>query len=168
MTTAELDTTDELSDQPSDDVLVETTPTLKPTAIRLALVVVVGLGIVGGLRLNPESLGSRSITGTAALTVGLLVVLLMLRYAFRALVLYRTTYTVTPERIERRYELLFRTQVDAVRFDKLRSHELRQSRVQSLLGFGTISMNRGLGALRLADIADPHRVYETIQSHAER
>jgi hypothetical protein len=167
MTTSETDTAAASSEQPADDVLVETTPTLRPTAIRLALVVVVGLGIVVGLRLNPELLGTRAITGTAALVVGLLTVLLMLRYALRALVLLRTTYTVTPERIERRYELLFRTQVDAVRFDKLRSHELTQSRVQSLLGFGTVSMNRGLGALRLEDIADPHAVYETIESRAE-
>lgn len=167
MTTSETDTAAASSEQPNDDVLVETTPTLRPTAIRLALVVVVGLGVVVSLRLNPELLGTRAITGTAALVVGLLTVLLMLRYALRALVLFRTTYTVTPERIERRYELLFRTQVDAVRFDKLRSHELTQSRVQSLLGFGTVSMNRGLGALRLADIADPHDIYETIESRAE-
>jgi len=167
MTTPQTDTAAESSEQPDDDVLIETTPTLRPTVMRLTLVVVVGLGIVVGLRLNPELLGARAITGTTALVVGLLTVLLMLRYALRALVLRRTIYTVTSERIERRYALLFRTQVDAVRFDKLRSHELTQSRVQSLLGFGTVAMNRGLGALRLEDIKDPYTVYETIESRAD-
>ena len=167
MTTPETDTVEASSEQSDDEVLVETNPTLTPTAIRLALVVVVGLGSVVGLRLNPELLGTRAITGTTALVVGLKTVMLMLRYALRALVLLRTTYTVTPERIERRYELLFRTQVDAVQFDKLRSHELTQSRVQSLLGFGTISMNRGLGALRLEDIESPYAVYDTIESRAD-
>ena len=168
MTSQATDTADASSDEPTGDVLVETSPTLRPTLIQLGLVVLVGAAVIGYLRLNPEALGDPAITGTAALVATLLVVVLTLRFLLQTLVLVRTTYTVTDDRIERRYELLFRTQVTAIRFDKLRSHELTQNRVQSVLGFGTISMNRGLGALRLADVEDPEALYELIQSRADR
>lgn len=48
-----------------------------------------------------------------------------------------------------------------------RSPELRQSCIQSLLGFRTVLMNRAPGALRLKDIKTSHEVYQVIKSQAE-
>ncbi|WP_336337659.1 PH domain-containing protein [Haloarcula brevis] len=149
-----------------DDVILETNPTTKPTLIRLAVVLLFSLGVVGYLQATPEALGSPDITNTAALVVLLLGLVLTVRFLVRTIILVRTTYTVTDSRVEQEYELLFRTHSKGVRFDKLRSHELSQNRIQSVLGYGTISMNRGLGPLRLENVDEPEAVYETIRTCA--
>ncbi|WP_336331163.1 PH domain-containing protein [Haloarcula sp. CGMCC 1.2071] len=158
------------TDQPDgyDKVMLETNPTTKPTLIRLAVVLLLSLGVVGYLQLNPETLGSPDITNTAALVVLLLGLVLTVRFLVRTIILVRTTYTVTRSRVEQEYELLFRTHSKGIRFDKLRSHELNQNRIQSILGYGTISMNRGLGPLRLENVDEPEAVYETIRTCAKQ
>lgn len=152
----------------TDTVHVQTHPTIKPTLLRLGTVVVVGLALVGYLQTRPELLGSPAITDTAALVIGLGTLFLVIRFAVRLAILRNTTYVVTEDRIEQRYELLFRVYSKGVRFDKLRSHELDQNRVQSLLDIGTISLNRGLGPLRLQNIEDPDEVYRTIRQCTTR
>ncbi|WP_254274562.1 PH domain-containing protein [Haloarcula marina] len=151
-----------------DTVVLRTNPTTKPTLIRLGVVLLLTLGVFGYLQLNPEALGSPDITNTGAIVVLLLGLILTVRFLIRTLVLVRTTYVVTDDHVEQRYELLFRTHSKGVRFDKLRSHELTQNRIQSVLGYGTISMNRGLGTLRLESVNDPETVYAAVQAGAKR
>jgi uncharacterized membrane protein YdbT with pleckstrin-like domain len=147
--------------------LIRAHPTIRPTLIRLGVALVVGLGLFALLQAAPGLVGSADLTGTVALVVLLLTLLLTLRYLVRIVVLRRTTYLVTDRRVEREYSLLFRTRSKAVRFDKLRSHELTQGRIQALLGFGTVSINRGLGTIHLEDIDDAEGVYRTIQRCAD-
>ncbi|WP_136717130.1 PH domain-containing protein [Halorientalis salina] len=166
MTAKQVDTAEVANGNESDEEvteLVRTHPTVKPTLIRLGVVLVVGLAVFGLLQASPGLLGSPDITSTAALVVVLLTLVLTVRFVVRTIILRRTTYLVTTDRVEQRYELLFRVHSKGVRFDKLRSHELTQNRVQSLLGFGTISLNRGLGPIRLENVDDPESVYRTIQ-----
>lgn len=163
------DATDE-SDESDEhaEVLLRTNPTTRPTLIRLGLVLLVSLGLFGYLQFEPEALGSPDITNTAAIVVLLLGLILTIRYLVRTVVLVRTTYLVTETRVEQQYELLFRTRSKGIRFDKVRSHELNQNRIQSLLGYGTISLNRGLGPLRLENVDEPESVYETIRTCVRR
>jgi len=159
----------ESTDQsPSEDaVVLQTKPTTKPTLIQLGIVLLGSIGVFAYLQLNPEAIGSTDLTTTASLLVLLLGVLLTVRYLARTIILVRTTYTVTATRIEQRYELLFRTHSKGIRFEKVRSHELNQNRLQSLLGYGTISLNRGLGPLNIEDVENPEDVYRTVRSLAD-
>ncbi len=154
--------------EPNEEELLRTHPTLRPTLVRMGVILVVGLALFGTLLARPELLGSPDITKTAALVVALVVLVAMIRFVIRVIVLKRTTYLVTADRVELRYELLFRVRSKGVRFDKLRSHELNQNRVQSLLGYGTVSLNRGLGPIRLENVEEPDRVYQTIRQAAKR
>lgn len=160
------DATEQSAEQ--EGVVLETNPTMTPTLIRLGLVLLVSLGLFGYLQFDPQALGSPDITNTAALIVLLLGLVLTIRFLIRTLVLARTRYVITGSRAEQRYELLYRTHSKGIRFDRVRSHELTQNRIQSLLGYGTISMNRGLGSLRLENVDEPETVYETIRTCIER
>lgn len=163
----ETETDSETEHRETDETeLLRTHPTIKPTLVRLGIISVVGLALFGALRARPELLGSRSIGQTAALVVALVTLVAVIRFLIRVLILKRTTYAVTEDRVELSYELLFRVRSKGVRFDKLRSHELNQNRVQSLLGYGTISLNRGLGPIRLENVDNPEQVYRTIRQCA--
>lgn len=160
---------DETAQRGKDEAtLLQTRPTLRPTLVRLGVVLVVGLALFGALRARPGLLGSESITNTASLVVALVTFVAVIRFVVRLIILKRITYIVTSDRVELSYELLFRVRSKGIRFDKLRSHELTQNRVQSLLGYGTISLNRGLGPLRLENVDDPELVYQTIQQAVKR
>lgn len=161
----EAESTDQSSSE--DTVVLRTKPTTKPTLIQLGIVLLGSIGVFAYLQMNPEAIGSTDITTTVSLLVLLLGVLLTLRYLARTIILVRTTYTVTATRIEQRYELLFRTHSKGIRFEKVRSHELNQNRLQSLLGYGSISLNRGLGPLNIEDVANPEDVYQTVRSLAD-
>ncbi|WP_262177532.1 PH domain-containing protein [Haloarcula laminariae] len=143
--------------------LLRTRPTIRPTLVRLGVVLVVGLALFGVLRARPRLLGEPSISKTAALVVALITLVLVIRFVVRIIILKQTTYVITADRVELSYELLFRVRSKGVRFDKLRSHELNQNRVQSLLGYGTLSLNRGLGPIRLENVEEPELVYRTIR-----
>ncbi|MBX0325423.1 PH domain-containing protein [Halomicroarcula sp. F13] len=163
---SESTTADQSDDR--DEIILRTNPTTRPTLIRLGVVLLLSLGVFGYLQLNPEALGSSDITNTAALIILLLGLILTVRFLIRTIVLVRTTYVVTRSRVEQQYELLFRTHSKGIRFDKVRSHELSQNRIQTILGYGTISMNRGLGPLRLENVDEPETVYEAIRTCAQR
>lgn len=154
---------EEEQDETDESELLRTGPTIKPTLVQLGVVLVVGVALFGYLRARPELLGSPSITNTASLVVALVTLVAVIRFVIRVIILKRTTYVVTADRVELSYELLFRVRSKGVRFDKLRSHELDQNRVQSLLGYGTVSLNRGLGPIRLENVEEPDLVYRTIR-----
>jgi hypothetical protein len=156
----------EPTDQPADGVVLRMKPTTKPTLIQLGIVLLGSIGVFAYLQVNPEAIGSPDLTTTASLLVLLLGAILTLRYLVRTIILVRTTYTVTTDRIEQQYELLFRTHAKGIRFEKVRSHEMNQNRIQSLLGYGSISVNRGLGPLNIEDVENPDDVYETVRSLA--
>jgi len=169
MTQPDIETESEEEQRETDESeLLRTQPTIRPTLVRLGVVFVVGLALFGVLRTRPTLLGSASIGNTAALVVALVTLVSVVRFVVRIIILKRTTYVVTGDRVELSYELLFRVRSKGVRFDKLRSHELNQNRVQSVLGYGTLSLNRGLGPIRLENVEDPKLVYQTIQQVVKR
>jgi hypothetical protein len=149
------------------DALLTLQPTIKPALIRLGLVVLVAAIVLGVLFTNPELLGSRDVTNVALLVVQLLTLIAVVRLLVRILVLRRTKYVVKPDSVKRSYELLMRTNERQVPFDLIRSHEFNQSRTENLLGHGTITLNQGLGDLKLWNIPNPQEVYDVIRERAE-
>jgi len=161
--TTNADSTDEESTFDNAETVMQTKPSIKPTAIRMGLLLLT-IAVVSGLfATNPQLLGSADLTRTASLIVLLLGIVIGVRYLVELVILVNTTYIVKKTHVERRYSLLFRTYSRGVWFTELRSHELTQSRIQSILGFGTVSLNQGLGDLRLTDVEQPHTVYRLIQ-----
>lgn len=148
-------------------LLLELSPTTKPTLLRLAVVLIAGSSLYGYFRTNPTLLGSQDITNTASLIILLAATLVSVRFFIDIFILIRTTYRISPEAVEQRYTLFFRTTSKAVRFDKLRSQELTQNRAQKLLNCGSITLNRGLGELTLNNVESPKEVYNRIQFCAD-
>ena len=151
----------------SGEVLVETGPTIRPVLIWMGIAVVVAVGIVALVSSNAEILGGPNLAEILVQAVVVLAVLVVARFGIRAAILTRTTYVVTGKTIRRKYTLLMRTRVREVPTDLIRSSELRQSRIQKLLGYGTIAINQGLGEIRLEHVHEPAAVQEAISSVVE-
>ena len=145
-------------------VFARTTPTIQPTVLKLVALLVVGAAAIGVLTVAPTLVASAEIAGVARVGVGILLGLGVVRYGVRVVVLRRTTYTVLSDGVRREFELLFRSKTREVPYEMVRSHEFTQSRFQSLLGFGSISLNQGLGTLILSDVKNPGEVYEQIRT----
>lgn len=149
------------------DVLRRVQPTIKPVLIRLALTVLVSVIAIGVLFSSPTLLGSRDLTNVALLVVQLLALIAVVRLVVQLLVLRRTEYVIRPESVKRSYELFLRSNEREVPFELVRSHEFNQSRTENLLGHGTITLNQGLGDLKLRNIPEPDEVYGVIRNQAE-
>lgn len=150
-----------------DATPVESHPTIRPTVIQMVVILIVGITLILYLRGNPELLGERQRTQIAIIGVTLLVVLGELRLLVRAIVFTKTTYTVTDDRVKKEYQLFFRREQTEIPFDLVRSHEFSQSRIESVLGYGTIRLNRGLGTLQLENVERPHALNDAIRSRLE-
>lgn len=154
--------------QSPDEALVRTTPTTLPVLVRLALVLVGGGVVIGILFLNPRLLGSRANTDIALLLAQALVFIAVVRLVVDYYVLRRTKYTITTSAVKREYELLFRRESREVPFGRVRSHEFDQSRIENLLGYGSISLNKGLGSIELVNVDNPDDVYRTLREQVRR
>lgn len=145
----------------SQTVLMTTKPTLRPTIIKIVLLLLVGLSGITLLTVVP-SVAEAELTGVAQLGVGILLALGLIRYSVHLMVLRRTTYKLFPHGVRREFELFFRIKKREVLYRQIRSHEFNKSRIQSLLGYGSIMLNQGLGTLVLTDVPDPENVYERV------
>lgn len=143
-------------------------PTLRPTLLWLGLTLAVGLGAVAYVSGNPTRFGGPETARIARDVLVLLTAILTVRFLVRAYVLRRTTYHVTPSAVTREYALLLRSTEREVPFSMVRSHELTQSRVERLLGYGTVSLNQGLGGIELENVPSPRAVHETVRTMVER
>lgn len=146
------------------EILLETHPTIRPVAIKIGLVLVGTAALVGVFLSFPRLLGSRSATNTALVLVQVVGVLVAARYAVQLLVLRRTTYVVTEESLVREYEFLLHRDRYEVPVGKVRRHDLDQSRIEVLLGVGTIAINEGLGAFHFFHLPRPDDTYTTIET----
>lgn len=140
----------------------ETHPTVRPTLVWLALVVLVGAGATGLLTARPGVVGGEEVADPVVRAVLLLTVAGVVRFLVRAYVLRRTTYVLDGDEVTRRYRLLLRVHERTVPLGMVRSHELNQSRVENLLGYGSITLNQGLGDIELENVPDPERVHERV------
>lgn len=147
----------------SFELPIEVTPTIRPSLIWIGVTTVLGAAVIAYLMTNQQRIGP-SIADALIRIVAVLTLLVVLRFLIHIFILRRTRYRVDSNRVLRRYSLLFRTWEREVPIEKVRSSEFRQSRVQTLLGYGTISVNQGLGSLELADIKNPSMVREAIST----
>lgn len=150
-------------DQPDVDNSIKTTPTIKPTIVWLTLVVLVGIGLIAYVNTRRGSFSNPETADILTQIVTILTLIGVIRFLIRIYILKRTRYVIDQDSITRRYDLLYRSQRREVPLAKVRSHELRQSRIQKLLGYGTIRINQGLGPIELENIPEPYNMYEVIQ-----
>ncbi len=150
-----------------DGVSIETHPVIRPTLISLGVLVVAVLAIVGYLALNPTLFGDRQTTSIVVNILSLLGVIGTVHYLVRIFIYLRTSYHITEDGVSREYQLFMRTKQRGVPHSRIRSHEMRQTRLQYLLGYGDIIINDGLGTLRLSDIRDPQVLHARIQEFVE-
>lgn len=150
------------------DVLVETTPTTKPVLVRLGLTLLVGIGAIGLVFVLPSLFSSTEQANVVLVVVQLLVLVAIGKLLVEFVVLRRTRYVVTTTAVRREFSLLGRTNVKEVPHELVRSTEYRQSRIEYLLGVGSIVLNQGLGDLRLSAVPSHREVYRQIRVHIER
>lgn len=155
---------------PTDPVpgtLFETKPTVKPAAIRLGIILFVGLLLIFVLTSDPQLLGNAETTNVALLVIQLLVFIAVVRVVITVVVLLRTTYVVTPKMVRREYDLLFRHHRREVPHERIRSVQFDQTPLENFLGFGTVAVNQGLGELRMPNLRDPYEMIETVREQVE-
>ena len=158
---------------PPTPPVLETQPTLKPTLVSLAGVVGAGVVVIGFLFLNPSLLGTAARTEIAANLVMLLAFVGAARLLFRLYVLTRTRYVVTSDAVRREYSVLYKTFSRELPLTKVRSHELRRGRVETLLGIGTVAFLTGSVAqspahLAFENVPDPERVRNRVRERLPR
>lgn len=149
------------------EVLVETAPTIKPVLIRLALTTLVGLAVIGVIFAVPSLFGSPEQANIALVVAQLLVLIAVTKLLVEMLILLRTRYVVTADAVRREFSVLGRTKIKEVPHGLVRSTEYRQSRIEYILGVGSIVLNQGLGGLRFTAVPQHRAVYERIRDHTE-
>lgn len=158
---------------PETEVVYQATPTIRPVLVWFALTLVVGGGFLGYLLARPELLGERQLTDIVFWVVFLLVAATLLRFAVKMFILTRTRYMVTTDDIRREYELVYRRHAREIPIEKVRGMEFEQGRIQSLLGFGTLSFlaggtNQSLGFVEFEHLPQPHSARDTIRDTIAR
>lgn len=141
---------------------IQTNPTIRPVLVWMVITVALAAAVIGYISGNVEAVGGQEIANVLVQVVGAIAVLVLVRLAIKVFVLTRTEYLVDESRIRRQYSLLLRTWEREVPAEMIRSRELRQSRIQKLLGYGTIEINRGLGDIRLENVANPHEIADAL------
>lgn len=141
---------------------VTATPTVRPTLVWLAVVGLGGGALTGLVVSNPGFFGGPTQANVVGNAILLLTGIGVVRFLIRVYVLRRTEYVVDERSLIRRYSLLLRTWRREVPLTMVRSHQLEQGRIQKLLGYGTISVNQGLGDIRFENVRDPTEVNEVI------
>lgn len=171
--TTETPTQDDDASTGSDETtLLETHPTLKPTLIWIGITGLVGLLATVALVTNPELLGAPEFTEIGVLIVVLLTMAATVRFLIRLYILKKMRYVVTTQGVRREYSLLYRTFSREVPLSKVRSHELRRNRIETLLGIGSVAFlstgaTRGMGYLVFDNVDDPESVRRLARRHIE-
>jgi uncharacterized membrane protein YdbT with pleckstrin-like domain len=162
----------ERNGQRGSRVLYETGPSLRPAVVKLGIALVVGAVVVGYVLTNPGLFGSRQNAEIGAYVVALVALVVLVRYAIRVYLLKRYRYTVTDDAVRWEYSLLYKTQSRELPFSKIRGHEFRQDRIESILGFGTVAFlsggtNQSLGFLTFESVANPDEVREKVRERLD-
>lgn len=144
-------------------------PTIRPVLLVLGGVLLSGLVAIGVVATNPALFGGPEIAEIVGYSIGILVAIISIRLAIKAMVLSRTHYTIREDAFQRDYDLLYRTSSREIPVEKLRGYEYSQGRIQSVLGFGTIKLltagtNRSLGFIEFEHLDDPERVRKEIRA----
>lgn len=153
----------------TERTVFETTPTIKPTLIWFAVTLAIGGGILLYLMANPELFGEKQLTDIVFWVIFLLLAAVLLRFAIKMFILTRTSYVVTDDDIRREYALVYRRHARELPIEKIRGIQFNQSRIQTLLGFGTLSFLAGgtdqsLGFVEFENLKQPHEARERIRT----
>lgn len=149
-------------------ILRRTRPTIKPALVRLGVTLAVGAVAVAVLSLNPTLLGSVELTDITLVLVQILVFVAVVRILIDILIISNTEYVITDRLVRRSYSLFGRTKSREVPYDRVRSAERSQSRIEYFLGIGTIRLNQGLGDLTLSNLPNHENAYSLIRGQLER
>jgi hypothetical protein len=172
-TTAEgSETPDEDGGETDQEILLETHPTLKPTGIWILLTLVAGGGSVGYIFSNPTLLGNRQNTEVVLNIIVILTIIALIRLLIRMYILKQTKYIVTNDSIRREYELLFKKFSRDLPLSMVRSHELRQSRIEAILGVGSVAFLTGTVSqspahIEFSAITSPKHVREAVRDQLD-
>lgn len=147
----------------------EFTPVVKVLIIQFGLLSGAGLVVLGYISIDPGRFGDPQIGNLLFTVIGFLLVIALLRILIRILILRRTKYVVTPRKLHREYELLAKRRTREIPLEQLRGMEFEQGRLQSFLGFGTLTFltagtNQSLGFLEFEHINMPAEIRDRIRS----
>lgn len=172
--------TPETGEGPADELggstgrtVFETTPTIRPTLIWFGITTAIGGGVLIYLVANPELFGERQLTDIVFWVLFLLFGAILLRFGIKMFILTRTNYVVTTDDIRREYELVYRRHARELPIEKIRGVQFTQSRIQSLLGYGTLSFLAGgtdqsLGFVEFENLKQPHEARDRIRKLVAR
>jgi|GEM_PF-2080276 membrane protein YdbS with pleckstrin-like domain len=166
-TNGDAEAAEEAAEESDQQTLHRVHPSTKPVVIRFVAYLVAGIAAVVVFFTNPELLGSRDVTNIGLLITQVLVAIALVRQVVRYVRLRHTEYIVTDSMVTIAYQLLGRSETRQVPFERVRSHELRQGRIESQLDLGTITLNQGLGGIALTNVPKPFDVYESIREQTE-
>lgn len=155
-------------DETDSEAVFVSRPTLKPVSIALALTILVTLVVAGGLIANPTLFGTVQLT-----EVGLWVVLLIgsfvsVRLLVKMYILSRMQYTISKGGVAREYSLLYRYRRREMPLRMVRGVEVSRDPIETILGFGTVSIlsggtNQSLGFVEFEHVPEPERVRKAIR-----
>lgn len=153
---------------PTEEVLLEATPSIKPVLAWLGITVAAALAVIGVIFAMPGLFGGAAIAEIAANVVLLVAVVAVVRLLVSLFVLTRTRYVVTTAGVRREYTLLYRTWSRELPLWMIRGHELTRSRVETALGVGTVEFLSGsvagsIGHLRFAALPNPGAFRSRVQ-----
>lgn len=166
------ETTNPDTDEKSQAAAFTSRPTLKPATIALGLAILITLAVAGVFITNPTLLGTVQLT-----EVGLWVVLLIggfvsVRLLIKMYILSRMQYTVSDDGVSREYSLLYRYRRREMPIRMVRGVEVSRDPIETVLGFGTVSIlsggtNQSLGFIEFEHVPNPERVREAINHYRD-
>lgn len=147
----------------------EFTPVVKVLVIRFGLLAGAGAVVLAYIAINPGRFGDPQIGNLLFTVIGFLLAIALLRIVIRILVLRRTKYVVTSGKLHREYELLAKRRTREIPLEQLRGMEFEQGRLQSFLGFGTLTFltagtNQSLGFLEFEHINMPTEIRDRVRT----
>ena len=150
------------------DPILRTAPTTRPVIVLVGLTVGLAVLISAVIAVNPSLVGGGDVANIVLYVVLLLALLVLGRLILKIWLIKRTTYTITPTSLKREYTLLYRRYEREIPVKQLRGHEFTQSRIEYILGYGTVRMltggtDRSLGFLEFEYIDDPDEVRAAVR-----
>lgn len=151
-----------------DEVLLEATPSIKPVLAWLVITVVAAAVVIGFIFAAPGLFGDAAVAEIAANVVFFVAVIAVVRLLVSLYILTRTRYIVTTAGVRREYTLLYRTWSRELPLRMIRGHELTRSRIETLLGVGSVEFLSGsvagsIGHLRFESLPDPNAFRSSVQ-----
>lgn len=160
------------ADGADDTGTMEFKPAVTATMLVMFAAVAGIIVLVGVVQWKRGVIG-RETADVVSAFVGLVGFVTAFRYAIRIFILRRTRYVVTPSRLRREFELLYRKHTRDVPIHQLRGVHLSKSTIQSLLGFGdlkflTTGPDQSLGFVSFENAPDPETYRDRVQERIDR